>query len=281
MRYALLLVLALGQPRQGKPAAQTKQPTAQQRGTPDSPFVVKVAPSEPSREARDAEREHTENEERIADGTIWLARLTGLLFFATAILGGFTWKLWRSTGDLVAEAKSSTKLTVAELGRFANAAAKSAQHAEALVKLSGETARIQLRAYVRVSYVSVSQTAVKIKVTNAGQTPANAAYQISMYRGPKSEFKPRDWQATPPTLNLLPLAPGGETGSGGDMPEPSPKDLVKIAAGDPDWVFVEGMVRYTDVFGDSWFTQYGFDASFASRAELTPLTRTPELNKAT
>lgn len=143
------------------------------------------------------------------------------------------------------------------------------------VQNSENAARIELRAYLRVSTVKINNARASVTVTNAGKTPGvEIRPGVQIYRGPKSGFNPDVWEfASAPRATL---APGGEFIQGSELPQLTDADKVAIANGDPDWVFVMGRLEYTDVFGQPRHTDYGFDVEFAQLRP--PGGQQPEVN---
>lgn len=89
----------------GQPASNA---APDQRGTASAPLFVKGIPGEES--ANDAAHKEYEHHEKptldrwLTWSTVALSVSTFFLFFVTAALAVFTWKLWRSTGKLVISA---------------------------------------------------------------------------------------------------------------------------------------------------------------------------------
>src|SRR5258708_39718546 len=86
---ALLAIFASdswGQSKQQPPKANPQNTTQQERGTENSPVVVKILPTEKSETELHSEKEKQETDRQIVRLTDDLAKYTKLLFFATAAL---------------------------------------------------------------------------------------------------------------------------------------------------------------------------------------------------
>src|SRR5450631_1992348 len=89
---ALTLLLAAiasdswGQSKQPSPKASQQKATQQERGTEDSPVVVKVLPAEKPKDELDREIEKQGADRQLVKLTGDLARYTQLLFIATVVL---------------------------------------------------------------------------------------------------------------------------------------------------------------------------------------------------
>ena len=281
MTYALLLVLALAQPRQQKPPAQTKQAISQQRGSPESPVFVKAIPGEPSKQARDAERAHAENEKRIADGTIALAILTGLLFLATGILACFTWKLWRDTKRLADDAGKAAETQAGltrEAIRHAEANTAAAQNT---VRIMEQSAERQLRAYLSIGGSGIwpdeygTSGRLWVDVENTGQTPAyNLTSKVGKLLIPKAECDSFEFPEAVPQA-------GGSVmvGSGCDITLRREFSIAEAKAvkDRTHRLYLFGRIEYTDAFGQSRFTNYRL-YWWDGRMNVENLSRTPHGN---
>lgn len=118
--------------------------------------------------------------------------------------------------------------------------------------------RIELRAYVNPSGVSIQPTIAKIIFKNVGKTPAHAIRSWRhTYHGPKTKWD-KEWKDKVWADEGLSLAPDGTIQHLGDVPALTPEDEAQIAAGDPAIIGAHGVVRYTDVFGDTWETEYSY-----------------------
>jgi hypothetical protein len=240
MRYLLagLLLLAFGASAEAVASAQGNKAstppacncsvtlpsaTPDTRGTGSAPLAVNLLPVPPE---RPPERDWSEH--GTAWATIALAVITAGLAAATAVLARFTWKLWRSTKDLVEE--------------------------------GNETARRELRAYVALREASIHNFAVDekpeihLKLTNYGRTPA---YRLRVTLD--TNIRPDAGEL--PTLQEVTQA-AGHLAPGADFQSlKTPEWIVSrqqyFALQTPSHtLFVYGIVRYVDTFGQERFTKF-------------------------
>jgi hypothetical protein len=132
-----------------------------------------------TRRLDEAEGKRDHNEALVAEGTIALAIITGVLAAGTIVLAIFTYRLWADSkaAAAVQAGQMQSSLQIAE--RSAAAATTSAKATEASVEALYETAEIQLRAYVfpelegRVTICAPSDAPqFQLKIRNSGNTPA-------------------------------------------------------------------------------------------------------------
>lgn len=187
--------------------------------------------------------------EAMADIAIWQTVLSGLG------IGGLLYSLY-----LTREAVKASRDAAADTQESLRIAQINADHSARQVKISEDTAKHQLRAYVAVSETLIRPLSdgpqryeVIIKIQNTGLTPAHDVEHFgSMWLGPKDQFPttiiPRD--ARPKfaihsqlrqSVNLI--------GSLGD------EDAKRVQSGEFS-VFVFGEFRYSDIFGDKHVTGY-------------------------
>lgn len=163
------------------------------------------------------------------EGDVWTAVFTGGLFVVTTALAFFTFRLWRSTSDLVRGA--------------------------------ADTAKRQLRAYIFLHDAKLAFTTmdgpfyVHIELRNSGQTPA---HNVSLW------FK-IDWFEYPLQSALSSEAGPGETvapiaantvitrrlQTTGALTDKMREDLMAERKA----IYVNGRVSYTDIFGERYTTK--------------------------
>jgi hypothetical protein len=144
LRIALFAILASLPQSKGQQLDKTKDSAANaQRGTAKSPVVVKVVPAEKdtaetNREARD-QADHARKEGIAAYSTLASAVLTLALAIATGILALYTWRLWKTTSEMVgksdvANAENAEKMerNIAESAKAASAMTLSADATESM-----------------------------------------------------------------------------------------------------------------------------------------------------
>jgi hypothetical protein len=147
-------------PRQepiGSPNTPTTQPAAaDQRGTDQVPFTIKILPSQDAKEKSDkADQERQEKTkidekiafetQRIADYTNWLALFTGFLFLVAVLQAAFFWWQLREMG----RAGIATR-------RAAEAAEKSAETAQQQIALARNEFFATHRPRIRVKHLLIT-----------------------------------------------------------------------------------------------------------------------------
>jgi hypothetical protein len=169
----------------------------------------------------------------------------------TAALAFFTWKLWRSTGDLVREAS--------------------------------ETAKRQLRAYVfvsepRIQGVSAGERPVAfVTLKNSGQTPA-----YSLKASIRMDIATTFADVSPNNIdppNVGHLAPGGDfTIIVTADPALTTVEHAALDAGTRT-LFVYGTANYVDAFGRSHYTRLRLMTGGAARLRTDKLVSCTEGNE--
>lgn len=230
---------------QNAPANRPQPSAPQQRGSDSLPITVKLVNTGKTEAEAAQEAQRIEEDRRLANQTY---RLNFALFFATVV-------------TLIVLAFQSYWLR------------RDVRHAELAT-------RIDLRAYVRAALTHHSGE-VYIRLENVGKTPAQITqFLATVYHGPKSWWKGAQAEEVQTPVALAP----GATGLQGpfDLPELTPEDQKQMATGDPAWVYVYGVVRYTDVFGSTWSTEYCYDTEASDfRSSRPALTLTQGRNRAT
>lgn len=163
------------------------------------------------------------------DAAAWMGAFAAvILAVVTAALAYFTWRLWRSTGELVRGAD--------------------------------DTSKRELRAYVAVREVNITASRVNesptanMVVTNFGRTPA---YRLSLSAA--LEFGKKETNELP-ELSAAPeighLAPGADLKSDIYAPFCLLRDGAHAISGATHAVFLHGVIRYTDTFGTCHLTRF-------------------------
>lgn len=219
-----------------QPRPQDQRAAEDQRGTAEQPLVVHVVPgegdqTEAEKERRDHEREAV-NEGRMVFLTLALAVFAGVQAFFTFVTT-----------------------------RGLKYARRSAEAAERNIETLQNIAKAQLRAYVGIENVKISNTkgagpaVVSVVIKNSGQTPAyKVATHFSVRWGARNE------------IDLAPLMqPGGSSDfmSPGDQRETEmeiPRKLLeqileRIDSGTMQ-LFALGLIEYDDAFGDKRTTTF-------------------------
>jgi hypothetical protein len=128
------------------------------------------------KEIRQSAQPDTKNgtaDDRIADYTLWLERLTGLLAFST--IG-----LWWVTERTLRHARTDSERQADDMRASIAAASSAAEAAQKTVEKMTDTGERQLRAYVHISEGRVvfdeRGTRVDFKFKNFGATPASGVH---------------------------------------------------------------------------------------------------------
>ncbi len=227
------------------------------------------------------EAEHLANEGRIANGTVWLAGVTTMLFIATGLLGYFTYRLWNATKRLAIDAENTAKEQGEKMDASVAAAVQSATAMEHSVEQARRNAVAELRAYVSVSIKSTTEQntgydrpySVFLTIKNTGTTPAHGvtvrAKCAVLDYPPNSRMT---WEADPfpPVRHVQVVFPGE------DMPESteavglsSDEDMAAVRKGSPKQLFVWVTVEYVDAFDESRQTLFCQSIRFDGNASFT------------
>jgi hypothetical protein len=250
-------------PAQGNQSAQP--PAADQRGTDQVPLTVKILPAQDAKEKADKEdHEHQEKArvdeklafetQRIADYTDRLALFTVFLFCVAVLQAGFFFWQLRYMRQGMRDAEMAAK-----------AAQDSAEATKESVTLAKETAEQQLRAYVGAQsvgfqdHIGVFKIQIIIVIKNFGSTPAYGCQtdiRLSVRENPLT--------GTFISHSKVFLDNGGDTLMPGNtnvvVCEPNAADqLVALqiyneALAEKKAFYVDGQIRYKDVFGNDHHT---------------------------
>jgi hypothetical protein len=181
---------------------QEQQAAPDNRGTEQTPFIVKELPRDPTAEERKEAQEKSELDRKLTAYTSDLAAYTEWLFFATCGLALLTGALAFAAFFQIVTGKAAIQAAIDSAKATANlakAATDHAGHAERLARISDETAKRQLRAYILGNGGSVQVTGtsghsfpksamrppanievtVTFKIKNFGSTPA---YDFTVWR---------------------------------------------------------------------------------------------------
>jgi hypothetical protein len=262
---------AFGQSQRRPQQVRVKQPETavtqgktneDQRGTEQSPFIVKVAPAPKTDDERaeetkerdriaNADRKKEESDTKVVEYTGELAFFTKSLFIATAAL------VFATLGLCVAAFRQSRdmKSSIAVATKAANAA-----------KASADAVVIQLRAYASVMAASIrgfeqnGPFRIQIRIANHGQTPA---YELTHEHGFThgeaniSRFKGELW---PPErdvpLSKTTLASGISQDAVIDIPAPLRPEVKTAIRVGTHGLFAYGEIRYRDAFGNWHVSTY-------------------------
>jgi hypothetical protein len=279
------LCVAPAQSQQSPPQVEVKQPEApaiqpkaaeDQRGTDQSPLIVKIAPTPKTDEERAEEAKQREEkaeadrrkEKSDADLNAYTAKLTGFterLYIATAILAAATVLLVLATIGLLwfaGRQARDMKASIEEARRSADAAKNAAGAAD----LNARATIKAQRAYVKMSHLppgitfSFIESFVKcqIEVKNYGQTPARINdVVINLRTFPKGTPFPDNPQydavKRPPTPKAFLVAQDSYVISASQLISEAEKDL-KLGNSE---LCVFGYVDYVDEFGQRHRGGYG------------------------
>jgi hypothetical protein len=192
-----------------------------------------------------------------AVAAIFIAAFTVVLAQKTSGLHAAT----RGLQEFSALQADDMKRSIAQTTRGADAAHRSADAAKEALALSNKTAERQLRAYVHIHDVRMSEMNsgfdpnIQIVLKNFGQTPAreitNTCNVVAVATQPmESIFKPGN------IYELADLAPGQQVFSQTTLPSNQwatwkPNIITKTLS-----VYVFGRIDYVDAFGESRFSEY-------------------------
>ncbi len=279
--FMLLLIFAASQgPSPASPkagdvpqpisSASSQSANSDQRGTEQSPLVIKLLATEKTKQ--ESEVDARDRQEK-ASSDWWIVRLTGILAlvaFLQLLVFGYQAKKLRETVESAKDQSSAMDRHISEAARSANAMEGVAKSLESTAKVSSETLqgfRKQMRAYLTVvvgggipqNRESNLKFDARPLLVNAGPTPArNVRHRTKAAILPIP--LPEDFDDTI----------GVEREEGGNMmgahqnaqimgvvedyvPDDQIADI-KIAKG--VGVYAWGIVTYEDVFGESHTTKF-------------------------
>jgi hypothetical protein len=234
------------------------------RGTPASPLVVKLDSIQAKAQAEQAEQQGREE----TSANWWIVRFTAalvLIGFFQAIF--FVWQL------------VMIRKSLADTEAAADAAMKSAKSAESSVTLAGDTAKLELRAYIAVRSNGLAirtqgeefRVEWQTEIKNTGRTPAYFVVPDARMEILPLPLHP-DWQL-PPDLANRP----GDTTINPDDRQPhivrgklSRADYELIRHGSGWALYVFGRVRYKDIYK---VTHYTYFCWWAARGEADGVLR--------
>lgn len=228
MILLLFVVLSLQAPQKDDSARNRQQPAAAyQRGSDSLPVSVKLLNTGENEAAAEQNAERIQEERANARSSLFI---TGALVIATM-------------------------LSLVVLGYQSYWLKRSVTHAE-------KATRIELRAYIMVSGVTIRAEAGRVTLINGGKTPAyRVRGGLHVYHGPRSWWRPE----TEGKIEEAPvtLAPGGDFFREFSPPLLTAKDEAQIAIGDTAMIGIHGHIAYTDVFGVPCTTEYCYDVDVA------------------
>jgi hypothetical protein len=266
IRFALLaLVIAVGSQHQDKkPQAPQDNRQPDQRGTQNSPLVVKILPTAKTQEETDQERKDSEakasNDRNLVNATYIL----GAIALLQLIVFGYQAYKLKQTVESAAEQSADMKKYIGEAERSANAMETIAEAIE-----TGNKAII--RAYLTVTIGSalyqerggVGQNDTRFEgrptLVNNGNTPAR---RVRIQRAAQVLPNP-----LPPDFQF-PLPEGGDEGDAtvGARINYTINCIVKdfvpysevsaVKEGNGKCLYVWGRITYEDVFGDPHLTRF-------------------------
>jgi hypothetical protein len=266
--------------QQQNPPQQTQQtPAPDQRGTEQSPFIVKTIPG-PTDEAKAAEEAKERREKAELDKK--LVEFNADLAFYTKILAGFAGLQFLA---LVIQAYWLARTV------------KVSEKAAAAAKESADAVVSQLRAYVFIKTAELANldepepVTASVVLRNSGQTPAfrvNAWGGISYRPFPLTVPLPTRESPGGTTGSVADLAPGTDMHQIYDIPPLSEQQREALRAGTAA-IYVYGDIRYVDAFKQERFCRYRyiFGGNMGTRIAVTDdgrrvgiVTPTPEGNEA-
>jgi hypothetical protein len=246
-----------------------------QRGTRDNPLVIESHSAQPSKAEADNEQaekdQHAVAESKIARGTIALACITGVLVVATIVLAVFTYLLWDEAKQARTKAIADSIQQGKDMRDSIAAAGRSAVAMEGLVTTASTNAEQgrklshqHMRAYIAVDLTGATYQQNTIRFAgnptfhNTGFTPArNIKFWIKADVFPTE--LPDDFVFPEGTENEtdIGLSPRQTHSMQGVVESfyPDPEASV-IREGAKKRLYCWGRIRYDDVFGDQWVTEF-------------------------
>lgn len=265
----------LGHPNPAKEASKPDE-----RGTEQAPFVIKAIPT-PKTEAEAAAEAQDKQEKTANDRQLvyWTRALLGvgivqfLVLVVQAIVFGRQARRLRQTVD---EMKIATKATE-----------KAANAAERTVSTMKDTAERQLRAYVSIATIEITDLKAgltpiaHVVVRNYGQTPA---YELTSIQGMSMGVS---WDAlTPPSpepieVTATSLAPSAIVEQDISAPRPLVADEREALLDGSKTLWVYGEMRYKDAFKIERFTEFRYQVGGKARLRKTHMAISPDGNRET
>jgi hypothetical protein len=149
-----------GNPPQNKATTTQQQPATDQRGTEQSPVVVKVLPTPKTQEEAAQEKDDRDDKASASRWTMWLAGLTVLVGCGQLIVYGIQARRLRETIDKMdAIAKDQTKdmqASIAQSTRAADATRAAADAAVLSANVAKQTLVVAHRAYLHIATIQMT-----------------------------------------------------------------------------------------------------------------------------
>lgn len=238
---------------------------AEQRGSDTSTITVKILPA-PDADSKAAQEEKHRNEksiqdEKLADATVWLARIT-------AALAVFTGLLWLATYRLARDAKRTAERQATEMKESLKISGLAASAMDKVAENIAATASQQMRAYCTVVISSALYQEMgkglrfeaKPRIVNTGHTPAHkVCYKARAAILPHK--LPDDFTFPLPDIFIGGAVLGPQQvfdiGAVVEGPFVLDADVEDIKHGSSGNVLhIWGIITYTDVFGESRETKF-------------------------
>jgi hypothetical protein len=271
-----------GKNKPAKAAKADKESTSDLRGTAQSPAIVEiVGPANGGTEAKqdkDEKASHGFKEGLAAWSTFALACLTLLLAGATGVLARYTWRLWKTTGEMMRKADEASAKVLTKMGEQRGAMNEQkiamVQSANETLTHLQESSERELRAYVHVETVDLGFQATptngfpsldwlpqaQVQIRNAGKTPATDVIHLNRMFACINTPVPESFgshEALPESSRDV-LGPGVGSGSLVFLDNPlSQSDVATIATG-ASTIIVIGSIFYTDAFKRPRETHYRY-----------------------
>jgi hypothetical protein len=265
-------------------SAQRTKPGASELGTKSVPVAVEIT-NIPRLEISSAPTLRVESTDRTPPkpDSYWtpewmVALATVILAAITGALARYTFKLYRATVNLSSDAKLSAEQQTQRMERSITEAARAATAMEAVAKATTENTKLvptlltkQMRAYLSVEtgiagYQDANNRfAAAPVITNNGLTPARNVRWLAM----ANVIDGRSPATTQfPPIGELPesdmgIAPRQTFTLNAIMPDRVPDaEVEEIKMGSPRRLFCWGKVKYDDVYGGSWETNFCVNYNF-------------------
>ena len=197
-----------------------------------------------------------------------IAGFTIGIFFVTAFLAFYTYRLWESTKELAMEAKSSSVVNIEKMTKSITEASRAATAMEKLAVGTDMTAKHQLRAYIGVDSICFDEPprrdvisnhvqriipdggVLRLVVRNFGESPA---HDVTIWREASLKLPSDILKAIEdpgPIEDQVLLFPKHEYST------LVTKQDSTITAETFFWTW--GAIRYRDIYGRWWITSYCF-----------------------
>jgi hypothetical protein len=259
----------LDKPKQTQPTTSQQTSSADQRGTDESPLVVKTIPTPKTEE--EAAQETQDRKDKAANDRhiVWFTGALVLIGFLQFLVYTYQAKKLRETVESAGEQAEAMERHIGESARSATAMEAVAKSLDITAKASKESVeglRQQMRAYLTVIIgTAIYQERDKnLKfdarplILNAGPTPARkVSYQIKAAILPVPLPNNFDYPLTKKPIGGAIIGAHQNAQMMGVVDDLVPDDQIQdIKNGSGQGLYVWGDVTYEDIFGQGHKTQF-------------------------